>query len=167
MKPEKPLVLIADDDAAIHELVEAYLRASGFDVTHALDGREAVRCAQARLPDVIVMDFNLPWLDGCEATKLLKASRRTWNIPLLLWTSEVEARVRKLAGRAGCDAFLTKPCPPARLRQAIVELLYGIRDVAPRTIDDDRRLAHTLPLADLFITIDRRLARTRTGARDA
>src|SRR6185436_3901554 len=61
------------------------------------------------------MDLGLPLLDGCEATRLLRADPRTANVPILAMTGYVQRHFIELARQAGCDAFLCKPCPLERL----------------------------------------------------
>jgi CheY-like chemotaxis protein len=149
VETNQPLILIVDDDEAIHELLGAYLCSNGFEVAHAIDGVEAVEEARRLLPNAIVMDFNLSGRNGCDATVLLKTTRRTASIPVVLLTSEGE-ECRELAARAGCDAFLSKPCPPARVRQVIVGLLLVIERAEPQPparlllVEDDLALRQTM-----------------------
>jgi len=102
-------ILVADDEPANVDLLAEILAAEGYAVETARDGRDAVDKALAVPPDLVVMDVNMPRLDGLEACRLLKAEDSTHLVPIVLVTglSAREDRIRGL--RAGCDDFLTKP----------------------------------------------------------
>ena len=88
---------------------------SGFRVAEAASGAEAVEKAIELTPDVILMDLSLPGMDGWEATRRLKANRRTKHIPVVALTGHAFAGFSDSAKQAGCDAFITKPCLPDEL----------------------------------------------------
>ncbi len=113
----EPLVLIVDDDedARISCAVCLFLR--GFRVTTAEDGEQALTQAAELLPDLILMDFSLPVLDGLEATRRLKKAELTRNIPVVGLTGYSENLQEALA--AGCVAVLTKPVGPVELATKI------------------------------------------------
>ena len=121
--PKKPLVLVVDDFADNREMYSEYLSFSGYDVIEARNGKEAVEAAQARLPDIIIMDLSLPVMDGWEATRRLKADERTKKIPVVALTGHALAGHSKGAGDAGCDSFLSKPCLPEQLVAEIKRML--------------------------------------------
>lgn len=100
-----------------------YLKFSGFDVIEAADGREALQRAAESGPDIILMDLSLPVMDGWEATRRLKADHRTAKIPVVALTGHALAGVFESARRAGCDAFVTKPCLPEDLVEKIRNIL--------------------------------------------
>jgi CheY-like chemotaxis protein len=79
--------------------------------------------AGLKLPDVIVMDLSLPVMDGWEATRRLKADERTRHIPIIVLTGHAVAGQARDARKAGCDAFLAKPCLPEMLVEKVQELL--------------------------------------------
>jgi CheY-like chemotaxis protein len=119
-------------------------------VAGASDGVEAVDSALRLRPDIIVMDFQLPERDGCEATRILKQDERTRAIPVLLLTGHVHERFVERARAAGCDAFLWKPFPLDRLR-AEIERLLGRAPSAPIAaagrvliVEDDDDIRETL-----------------------
>ena len=95
----------------------------GFDVTVAKDGAEGVNLAATDPPDLILMDLNLPVMDGWEATRRLKADARTTGIPVIALTSHAMAGDRERALAAGCDEFDTKPIDFGRLVHKIRKLL--------------------------------------------
>ena len=120
---KKALVLVVDDFADNREMYSEYLTFSGYDVIEATNGKEAIDAAQARLPDIIIMDLSLPVMDGWEATRRLKADDRTRKIPVVALTGHALAGHSKGARDAGCDSFLAKPCLPDQLVAEIKRML--------------------------------------------
>jgi CheY-like chemotaxis protein len=95
----------------------------GHTLLIARDGRLGVEMAIAERPDLIVMDLSMPRLDGWEATRILKSSDETKEIPILVLTAHAMAGHREKALAAGCDDFATKPVNFAELRAKIEALL--------------------------------------------
>jgi two-component system, cell cycle response regulator DivK len=128
MKPkaEKPRVLVVDDYPDAREMYSEYLEYCGFEVVEASNGLEALQRAVDTSPDIILMDLSLPVMDGWEATRRLKADKRTERIPVVALTGHALAGISEGAKKAGCDAFVTKPCLPE-------DLVKEIR----RVLDDD------------------------------
>jgi CheY-like chemotaxis protein len=122
-KPQRPCVLLVDDYPDAREMYSEYLQYSGFDVIEAGNGIEALQQAAERSPDIILMDLSLPVMDGWEATRRLKADRRTAGIPVVALTGHALAGISEGARRAGCDAFITKPCLPEDLVKEIRKVL--------------------------------------------
>ena len=122
-KPERPCVLLVDDYPDAREMYSEYLQYSGFDVIEAGNGIEALQHAIEREPDINLMDLSLPVMDGWEATRRLKADRRTARIPVVALTGHALAGISEGARRAGCDAFVTKPCLPEDLVKEIRKVL--------------------------------------------
>ena len=120
---EKPRVLLVDDYPDAREMYAEYLEFSGFDVVQAANGVEALQRALDDHPDIILMDLSLPVMDGWEATRRLKADARTAHIPVVALTGHALAGVSEGAKKAGCDAFITKPCLPDALVKEIRKLL--------------------------------------------
>jgi two-component system, cell cycle response regulator DivK len=116
-------VLLVDDYADAREMYGEYLAISGFEVIEAVNGIEAVERALDAKPDIILMDMSLPIMDGWEATRRLKADRRTAEIPVLALTGHAVTSMFEGARRAGCDAFITKPCLPDDLVREIRAVL--------------------------------------------
>jgi CheY-like chemotaxis protein len=114
-KQTRPRVLLVDDYLDAREMYTEYLELSGFEVVQASDGMEALRLAIEAVPDIIVMDLSLPVMDGWEATRRLKADGRTAGVPVVALTGHALAGISDGARRAGCDAFVTKPCLPEDL----------------------------------------------------
>jgi two-component system, cell cycle response regulator DivK len=118
-----PLVLVVDDYADNREMYALYLRHMGYRVEEAEDGEEALEKAFACTPDLIVMDLSLPSLDGWEATRRLKADARTRQVPVIAVTGHAFEGQSQVAAKAGCDAFVTKPCEPKALESTIRRVL--------------------------------------------
>jgi CheY-like chemotaxis protein len=106
-----------------------YLEFSGFEVVQAVNGMEALQRAVDAAPDIILMDLSLPVMDGWEATRRLKEDARTNSIPVVALTGHALAGISEGAMKAGCDAFVTKPCLPEDLVKEIRKLL----DRAPQS----------------------------------
>ena len=122
-KDQKPRVLIVDDYPDAREMYSEYLQYSGFDVVEAQNGQEALQRAVDEQPDIILMDLSLPVMDGWEATRRLKADKRTASIPVVALTGHALAGISDGAKKAGCDAFVTKPCLPEDLVKEIRKVL--------------------------------------------
>ncbi|PYR39881.1 MAG: response regulator [Acidobacteria bacterium] len=122
-KSDRPRVLLVDDYPDAREMYTEYLEFSGFDVIGAGNGLEALQRAVDASPDIILMDLSLPVMDGWEATRRLKADDRTASIPVVALTGHALAGISEGAKKAGCDAFVTKPCLPEDLVREIRKIL--------------------------------------------
>ena len=118
-----PLALLVDDDLDTREMYGMYLRTSGFRVLLATNGIEAIELSEREHPDVIVMDLMMPHLDGWEASRRLKADRRTRRIPIIACTGVGIGSSAERALDAGCEGYLTKPCLPEHLLAEIRRVL--------------------------------------------
>jgi CheY-like chemotaxis protein len=97
------------------DMLSRRLLKKGFVVVMAVDGAIAIQMAQAEKPDLILMDVNLPEIDGLEATRRLKAAPETSKIPIIALTANAMAGDRDEALAAGCDDYDPKPVDFARL----------------------------------------------------
>lgn len=104
-----PRVLIVDDDWLNRDLLKAYLNASGCDVATAADGREALEVALDSPPDLTLADVQMPNMDGLELCRLLKASRTTRFVPVVIVTALDSEEEKLKAIEAGADDFVSKP----------------------------------------------------------
>ena len=116
-------ILLIEDHRDTRDVYGTMLRHSGYRVLEAKDGGEGVRLAREQKPDLVVMDLRLPFMDGWQATELLKEHEATAQIPVLVVTTHMYKFDRDHAQELGCDGFLTKPCPPAVLVNEIERLL--------------------------------------------
>ncbi len=107
--PHAPTILVVDDDLANLTLAEALLQAEGFQVRVAIDGPSMYRVLRTVKPALILMDIQLPEVDGWELTRQLKADTATHDIPVIAITAYGKAGDRSKAGQAGFAEFLSKP----------------------------------------------------------
>ncbi len=108
-EPTPAKVLIVDDDAKLRFILRAHLHAGGFEVCEAGNGREAVKQATAFEPSVIVMDVNLPIMDGVEATRRIKSDPATRHIPVIMLTAKDRTEDLVVGLEAGADEYVRKP----------------------------------------------------------
>src|SRR4051794_15078320 len=123
-----PKILLVEDNLANGDMLGRRLRRSGYDVVSAPDGEQAVAMAAAETPDVILMDLNLPVLDGWAATRRIKASPATSTIPVIALTAHALREDRDRATDAGCDDYETKPINLPRLLEKIAA---HVKNAAP------------------------------------
>ena len=102
-------VLCVEDNQENLFMLQRRLTRRGFEVTSATDGAQSVEWAKTLQPDLIVMDLNLPVLDGWEATRRLKNQPETKHIPIIVLTADSKEKSREQALAAGCDEFELKP----------------------------------------------------------
>jgi DNA-binding response OmpR family regulator len=120
---EQPVVLAADDDPDILELVAFRLERSGYTVLQASDGEEALRLALERAPDLAVLDVMMPGLDGYELTRRLRAEEATSRMPIILLTARVQDADVQQGFDAGADDYIRKPFSPQELRSRVQAIL--------------------------------------------
>ena len=121
---EKPdLILLVDDYQDGREMYADSLRFAGYRTLEASSGPEALQLALDRNPSLILMDLSLPGIDGWEVTARLKKDARTRHIPIVALTAHALQEERERAERAGCDAFVAKPCLPEELLTQVQRLL--------------------------------------------
>jgi two-component system, cell cycle response regulator DivK len=116
------ILCVEDSDDSLFVLHRRLSRA-GFDVKVAANGAESVEWAKTMLPDLIVMDLNLPGINGWEATRRLKAQPETKHIPIIVLTADTSKKSREDAFAAGCDDFAIKPIDFPGLIRKIQALL--------------------------------------------
>jgi DNA-binding response OmpR family regulator len=122
----RPVVLVADDDNDILELVAYRLERAGYDVVQAHDGEQALRLAGERNPDLAVLDVMMPKLDGYDVTRRLRADESTARMPVILLTARVQEADVARGFEAGADDYVKKPFSPQELR-ARVQAVLGRR----------------------------------------
>ena len=116
-------ILLIEDNELNRDMLSRRLARKGFDVVTASDGEEGLLRAAADSPDLILMDLNLPVLDGWEAARKLRADPRTRPIKILALSAHAMSEHRDRALEAGCDDFDTKPVDLPRLLGKIEALL--------------------------------------------
>ena len=118
-------ILLVEDNEESREGLARRLQRRGYEVLPACDGRQGVDLARTAAPDLILMDINLPVLDGWEATRLIKADAATRAIPIVALTAHALTSDRQKTLEAGCDDYHTKPVELPRLLNQIEALLGG------------------------------------------
>ena len=119
------VILIVDDEPSNLKLTCALLQASGYKTIEATDGKQGVELAKARKPDLILMDIQMPDMDGLEATRILKADATTKNIPIVALTAYAMKGDKERVLEAGCDGYITQPIDIQELLKRVAEYLSG------------------------------------------
>lgn len=117
------MVLVADDDADVRELVEFRLARAGYEVISAADGEEAVEVALERHPDLCVIDVMMPKLDGYEVTERLRAAEELAGLRILLLTASVQEAAVERGFEVGADDYIKKPFSPRELLERVASAL--------------------------------------------
>lgn len=115
----KPLLLIAEDCDGTRQCLAELFGAHGFRVVAAANGEEALLAVKARIPDVVLTDIDMPFLDGIGLVRRLRAQPMTASLPMVVLTGTSSKRALQRARAAGCDALLLKPCAPDALVQTV------------------------------------------------
>jgi DNA-binding response OmpR family regulator len=116
-------ILVVEDERRIAQIVRDYLERAGYRVTIASSGPEALVAAQARVPDLIVLDLGLPQMDGLDVTRKL---RKESTVPIIMLTARVDESDKVMGLELGADDYVTKPFSPK-------ELVARVRSVLRRT----------------------------------
>jgi CheY-like chemotaxis protein len=119
--PAKKTILVVDDEFGILEVLEAILSDVGFKVISAMNGQEAMALLQEEVPDLVIVDFMMPLLDGAGVIKAMRADGRLGRVPVLLASALPEQTISERC--TGYDAFLRKPYKTERLMEEISRLL--------------------------------------------
>jgi len=118
-------ILIADDSLMMRKVARMSLEKGGHSVIEAEDGAQALALAKTELPNLILLDAEMPELDGFEASKALKADPVTANIPVLICTGHDLSGEPEMLKNAGAIGSITKPYNPAQLLEKVSEVLNG------------------------------------------
>ncbi len=120
-------LLLVEDDLDISEMLQAYFNIQGYDIQTAVLGEDAVRLCQENLPDLVLLDINLPDINGYEVCRRLKEDLRTSNVPVI-FVSQRSRQADKIHGlRMGGDDYITKPFNFDELRLRIQNTLTRSR----------------------------------------
>jgi CheY-like chemotaxis protein len=120
---EGTIILIVDDNAANLKLARVVLAAEGYDVRTATDAEEALRVLSTISPRLVLMDIQLPDMDGLELTRRLKADSRYQDMVIVALTAYAMKGDDEKARKAGCDGYVTKPIDPETLPTLVSEFL--------------------------------------------
>jgi two-component system cell cycle response regulator DivK len=117
------LILVVEDQEDNRRIMRDLLSSAGYEVIEAVTGEEGVAAAETHRPDLILMDIQLPGLDGYEATRQIKANPDLEHIPIIVVTSYALSGDDVKAFEAGCNAYVSKPFSPRELLAKIREYL--------------------------------------------
>jgi CheY-like chemotaxis protein len=118
-----PKILLVEDNEMSRDMLSRRLARRGYEVVLTVDGEEGIAVARSERPDLILMDMNLPVLDGWEATRRIKAMPETGGIPVIALTSHAMTGDREKSLQAGCNEYETKPVDLERLLGKMEALL--------------------------------------------
>ncbi len=137
-------VLVVDDEPKVCELIKAYLEKDGYETIIASDGKSAIELARSRRPDLIVLDLNLPEMDGLETFRNIRAFS---DVPVIMLTAR-DDEVDKIVGlQLGADDYVTKPFSPRELAARVTAVL--------RRYAEGPRAVTKLMVGDLQVDFDR------------
>jgi two-component system phosphate regulon response regulator PhoB len=118
-----PSALVVDDEPVIRAMVRASLEHSGWRVSEAVDGEQALESTSEDRPDLIVLDAALPKVPGIEVCRRLRQVAGTSNIPVVLLSGFIDEAQAEAAQEAGADGFISKPFTPGELIEEIEQLV--------------------------------------------
>jgi two-component system, OmpR family, phosphate regulon response regulator PhoB len=119
----KRRVLLADDDPALRRLIGTTLGSQDFDLLQAVDGEEALYVARQQHPELVLLDVNMPKLDGFEVCRNLKSDPATAAMKIVILTARGADVDRARAREAGADEYFIKPFSPVQLLNKVYALL--------------------------------------------
>jgi DNA-binding response OmpR family regulator len=122
-------ILVVDDEAEIVRLVRAYLERAGFAVVAASEGREALAVFRHERPNLVVLDLNLPGLDGLD---VCRAMRRDTDVPIIMLTARLEETDRLIGLELGADDYVVKPFSPREIVARVRAVLRRAEAAPPR-----------------------------------
>jgi two-component system phosphate regulon response regulator PhoB len=134
----RPHVLIVEDEAPLQELLAYNLERAGFSVDQAYDGEEAQTLIAERTPDLVILDWMLPWISGLELCRQLRRRPATANLPIIILTARGEEADRLQGLNTGADDYVTKPFS---LEELIARMRAVLRRVRPAFAEESLRFA--------------------------
>ena len=139
---DRPLVLVVEDDQGVRESLAMVLEYQDHDVVQAVTGEDGLRLVESESPDLVILDINLPGIDGIETCRLLR--KRGIDTPVLMLTARQEVSDRVQGLDAGADDYLPKPF-------ALDELLARVRSMLRRVGRSATHPTTTLEIGDLVL----------------
>ena len=118
-------ILVVEDQEDLRGVLRDLLTGSGYEMLEAADGQAGVDKAKAETPDLILMDIQMPIMDGYEATRQIKADLNLKSIPIVAVSSFAMKGDEEKARASGCDHYVTKPYSPMQLLRTVRNLLGG------------------------------------------
>jgi CheY-like chemotaxis protein len=116
-------ILVIEDNDRNRKLVKILLEANNYDVIEARTGEEALACLQDSKPDLILLDIQLPNMDGLALTRMLKSDQKTRDIPIVAVTAYAMKGDKERVLEAGCDAYISKPIDTRELPVIVADFI--------------------------------------------
>ncbi len=135
MENEHKKLLYIEDDPESREMMADILRIHGYTFLSASRGLEGIRLATAEKPDLIIMDINLPDMNGYEVTTLLKSIKNLQHTPIIALSVDAEAQAKERTLAAGCDGFISKPINVSEFIKLINEYLHGRKELVAQDVE--------------------------------
>jgi signal transduction histidine kinase len=132
---DRPTILYIEDNADNQRLVKRILEARGYGVQLSESGPDGIALALEGTPSLILVDINIPGLDGYETTTRLRSMRHLHGTPIVALTADSRVGTRERSLVAGCDGYITKPIDPRRLPEQLEEFMNGKREALPQAIE--------------------------------
>ncbi len=123
IRPQRTLALVADDSITMRKVTTRVLEAYDFEVITARDGVEATELMQERVPDLLLLDIEMPRMDGYQVAEHVRADARLRNVPIIMITSRAGKKHRDRGTQAGANAYLSKPYKESELIDEVKQLL--------------------------------------------
>jgi len=119
-------ILIVDDDPTTRKLIGLFLKAKGYTVSYAENGLDGIEKIGMENPNLIITDLNMPYMDGIEFVKSIRADPARADIPILMVTTEADPEERELALSVGVNGYLVKPVTAETVTQNIRHILKNM-----------------------------------------
>ena len=120
-------VMVVDDNPTLREMMAVQLQSAGYAVVEARDGREAVKLAGRACPDLILMDIQMPVMDGLDATRLIRSVRDLCRMPIIAFSAYGEGEENRSAAlAAGCTDYVSKTVGIAQLPNVVERYLSAV-----------------------------------------
>lgn len=129
-RSDAPYALIVDDSLSARRSLAEYVKDLGYEIITAKDGLEAIEVIESRCPDIMLVDFEMPRMNGVELTAHVRADEKTRDIPIIMITSRATEKHQTMATSAGVNVYLTKPFSEDALMEHIHELYQQPRRTA-------------------------------------
>jgi two-component system cell cycle response regulator DivK len=128
----KKILLVDDNDTNLY-LIRFILQKTGYEVIEARDGLEGVKLALEEKPDLVIMDIQLPGIDGLEATRRIRASESDHEVPIIALTAHAMTSDREETLAAGCNGYISKPID---VKNFVREIKRYMKDTPHPAISD-------------------------------
>jgi signal transduction histidine kinase len=132
---DQPTILYIEDNADNQRLVKRILEARGYGVQLSENGPDGIALALEGTPSLILVDINIPGLDGYETTTRLRGMAHLHGTPIVALTADSRVGTRERSLVAGCDGYITKPIDPRRLTEQLEEFINGKREALPQALE--------------------------------